>query len=151
MDDWLAVFGMNDQFMKNINSERNKILTKLQAIDLNSYKALMRYFFSSLGYRDINIMDIDDEPMFYIIGTAKKGTTPVNLHGKCLLTSDLKKEDYEEIIHFKPSANEIKRKFVITNGQFTERVTNGTMYIDGKDLANYILTLGLKSHITKKK
>ena len=150
-DDWLAVFGMNDQFIKNINSERNKILTKLQGIDLNSYKALMKYFFISLGYRDINIMDIDDEPMFYIIGTAKKGTTPVNLHGKCLLTSDLKKEDYEEIIHFKPAANEIKRKFVITNGQFSERVTNGTMYIDGKDLANYILTLNLKSHVIKKK
>jgi hypothetical protein len=151
MEDWLAVFGMNNQFIKNINNERNKILTKLQVIDLNSYKALMKYFFSSLGYRDINIMDIDDEPMFYVIGTAKKGTTPVNLHGKCLLTSDLKEEDYEEIIHFKPSANEIKRKFVITNGQFAEKVTNGTMYIDGKDLANYVLTLNLKSHITKKK
>jgi hypothetical protein len=151
MDDWLAVFGMNDQFNKNINSERNKILTKLQGIDLNSYKTLMKYFFVSIGYRDISVMDIDDEPMFYIIGTAKKGTTPVSLYGKCLLTSDLKKEDYEEIIHFKPAANEIKRKFVITNGQFTERVKNGTMYIDGRDLANLVLTLDLKSHIIKKK
>ena len=77
--------------------------------------------------------------------------TPVNLHGKCLLTTDLKKEDYEEVIHFKPAANEIKRKFVITNGDFVEKVKNGTMYIDCKDLANFILTLGLKQHLSKSK
>ena len=151
MDDWLYIFGMNDQFKKMINSERTKLTKKLQTIDLNSYKALMKYFFSSLGYRDISIMDIDDDPMFYIIGTARKGTTPVNLHGKCLLTTDVKKEDYEEVIHFKPSANEIKRKFVITNGEFAERIKNGTTYIDCKDLANFIITLGLKSHVTSKK
>lgn len=96
-------------------------------------------------------MDIDDDPMFYIIGSGRKGTTPVNLHGKCLLTTDLKKEDYEEVIHFKPAANEIKRKFVITNGDFVEKVKNGTMYIDCKDLANFILTLGLKQHLSKSK
>ncbi len=129
--------------------KRNKILSKLQSIDLNGYKALMKYFFSYLGYRDISVMDIDDEPMFYIIGTARKGATPINLHGKCLLTNNIKKEDYEEVIHFKPAANEIKRKFVITNGDFKERVTNGTMYIDGKDLANFVLTLGLKSQLIK--
>lgn len=151
MDDWLYIFGMNDQFKKMLNSERTKLIKKLQIIDLNSYKALMKYFFSSLGYRDISIMDIDDDPMFYIIGTARKGTTPVNFHGKCLLSTDVKKEDYEEIIHFKPSANEIKRKFVITNGEFAERIKNGTTYIDCKDLANLIITLGLKSHVTSKK
>jgi len=151
MDDWLYIFGMNDQFKKMLNSERTKLIKKLQAIDLNSYKALMKYFFSSLGYRDISIMDIDDDPMFYIIGTSRKGTTPVNLHGKCLLTTDVKKEDYEEVIHFKPSANEIKRKFIITNGEFAERIKNGTTYIDCKDLANFIITLGLKSHVATKK
>ena len=151
MDDWLYIFGMNDQFIKMLNSERTKLINKLQSIDLNGYKSLMKYFFSFLGYRDISIMDIDDDPMFYIIGTARKGTTPVNLHGKCLLTTDIKKEDYEEVIHFKPSANEIKRKFVITNGEFSERIKNGTTYIDGKDLANFIITLGLKAHVAPKK
>lgn len=151
MDDWLYIFGMNDQFNKMINSERIKLIKKLQAIDLNNYKALMKYFFSFLGYRDISIMDIDDDPMFYIIGTARKGTTPVNLHGKCLLKTDVKKEDYEEVIHFKSSANEIKRKFIITNGEFAERIKNGTTYIDCKDLANFIITLGLKSNVTSNK
>jgi hypothetical protein len=151
MDDWLYIFGMNDQFNKVLNSERTKIIKQLQTIDLNGYKSLMKYFFSFLGYRDISIMDIDDEPMFYIIGTARKGTTPVNLHGKCLLSTDVKKEDYEEVIHFKPSANEIKRKFVITNGEFAEKIKNGTTYIDCKTLSNLILTLGLKSHIIPKK
>ncbi|HEX9253687.1 MAG TPA: C-terminal helicase domain-containing protein [Ignavibacteriaceae bacterium] len=151
MEDWLYIFGMNAQFNKMLNTERTKLVKKLQSINLNNYKALIKYFFSFLGYRDISIMDIDDEPMFYIIGTARKGTTPVNLHGKCLLTTDVKKEDYEEVIHFKPSANEIKRKFVITNGEFAERIKNGTTYIDCKDLANFILTLGLKSHVNSKK
>jgi hypothetical protein len=151
MDDWLYIFGMNDQFMKVLNSERTKLNKQLQTIDLNGYKSIIKYFFSYLGYRDLTIMDIDDDPMFYIIGSGRKGTTPVNLHGKCLLTTDLKKEDYEEIIHFKPAANEIKRKFVVTNGEFAEKIKNGTMYIDGKDLANFILTLGLKSHVTSKK
>jgi hypothetical protein len=150
-DDWLYVFGLNDQFKKILNSERSKIYTKLQTIELNAFKGLMKYFFSFLGYRDITVMDIDDEPMFYLIGTSKRGTSPVNLHTKCLLTSNIKKEDYEEVVHFKPGVNEIKRKFVITNGEFDERVTNGTMYIDGKDLANLVLTLGLKSHLTKKR
>jgi hypothetical protein len=151
MDDWLYIFGMNDQFNKMLNSERTKLIKKLQAIDLNNYKALMKHLFSFLGYRDISIMDIDDDPMFYIIGTARKGTTPVNLHGKCLLKTDVNKEDYEEVIHFKSSTNEIKRKFVITNGEFAERIKNGTTYIDCKDLANFIITLGLKSHVTSKK
>jgi len=150
-DDWLYVFSMNDQYKKLLNSERSKIYTKLQSIDIAGYKGLMKYFFSYLGYRDITVMDIDNEQMFYIIGTARKGTTPVNLHGKCLLTTGLKKDDYEEVIHFKPAANEIKKKFVITTGEFDERVTNGTMYIDGKDLANFILTLGLKSQLPKKR
>ena len=88
---------------------------------------------------------------FILSEHARKGTTPVNLHGKCLLTTNIKKEDYEEVIHFKPAANEIKRKFVITNGEFAERITNGTMYIDGKDLANFIITLGLKSYVIPKK
>jgi len=151
MEDWLYIFGMNDQFIKVLNSERTKIFKQLQTIDLNGFKGLMKFFFSYLGYRDLSVMDIDDDPMFYIIGSGRKGTTPVNLHGKCLLTTDLKKEDYEEVIHFKPAANEIKRKFVITNGDFAERVKNGTMYIDCKDLANFILTLGLKQHLSKSK
>jgi len=150
-DDWLYVFGLNDQFKKILNSERTKIYTKLQSIDLNTYKGLMKYFFSFLGYRDITVMDIDDEPMFYLIGTSKKGGAPVNLHCKCLLTNNIKKEDYEEVIHFKPGAGEIKRKFVITNGDFAERVVNGTQYIDGKQLANLVLTLGLKSNLIKKR
>ncbi len=149
-EDWLSIFGLNEDYNKVLNSERTKLFNKLQAIDLNGYKGIIKYFFSFLGYRDISVMDIDDEPMFYIIGTAKKGTTPVNLHGKCLLTTNLKKEDYEEVIHFKPAANEIKRKFVITNGEFAERFSNGTMYIDGKNLANYIITLGLKAQVKKK-
>ena len=150
-DDWLFVFGLNDQYKKLLNSERTKIYNRLQSIDINSYKGLMKYFFSFLGYRDITVMDIDEEAMFYLIGTSKRGASPVNLHTKCLLTTNVKKEDYEEVIHFKPGVNEIKRKFVITNGEFDERITNGTMYIDGKDLANFILTLGLKEQLVKKR
>ena len=151
VDDWLYIFGMNDQFNKTLKSERAKVIKQLQVIDLISYKGLMKYFFSFLGYRDISIMDIDEDPMFYIIGTARRGTTPVNLHGKCLITTDVKKEDYEEVIHFKPSANEIKRKFIITTGEFAERIKNGTTYIDCNDLANFIITLGLKEHLASKK
>lgn len=150
-DDWLTVFGMNDGYKKALNNDRNKVLNKLQSIDLSGYKAIMKYFFSFLGYRDITIMDIDDEPMFYIIGKTRKGSTPVNLHSKCLLTTNVKKEDYEEVVHFKPAANEIKRKFIITNGEFSERIANGTMYIDGKELANLIITLDLKAQLTRKK
>ncbi|HRN26488.1 MAG TPA: helicase-related protein [Ignavibacteriaceae bacterium] len=151
MEDWLFIFGMNDQFIKVLNSERTKLIKQLQSIDLTGYKTLMKYFFSYLGYRDLSVMDIDDDPMFYIIGSCRKGTTPVNLHGKCLLTTDVKKEDYEEVIHFKQASNEIKRKFIITNGEFSERIKNGTMYIDGKDLANFVITLGLKSYVIKSK
>ncbi len=151
MNDWLYVFGLNDQSIKSLNSERTRLVNKLQSIELNVYKTLIKSLFSFLGYRDISIMDIADEPMFYIIGSGRKGSKPVNLHGKCLLTTDLKKDDYEEIIHFKPAENEIKRKFVITTGNFAERVTNGTMYIDGKDLANFIITAGLKSQVSNKK
>lgn len=151
MEDWLYIFGMNDQFIKVLNSERTKLIKQLQSIDLTGYKALMKYFFSYLGYRDLSVMDIDDDPMFYIIGTCRKGATPVNLHCKCLLTTDVKKEDYEEVVHLKQAANEIKRKFIVTNGEFSERIKNGTMYIDGKDLANFVITLGLKSQVLTKK
>jgi hypothetical protein len=150
-DDWLSVFGMADNYKQNIKDERLKILDQLQAIDLEGLKSLMKSFFTFLGYRDISIMDIEDEPMFYIIGTTRHGTTPVNLHGKCCLLSDLKSEHYEEVIHLKQSSNEIKRKFVITTGIFAEKVANGTKYLDGADLANYILTLGIKSSLNKVK
>ena len=150
MNDWLSVFGMNDNYSKNVNVERTKILNKIKKLDLEGFKSLMKSFFTFLGYRDISIMDIEDEPMFYIIGTARHGTTPVNLHGKCCLATGLKNEDYEEVIHLKQGANEIKRKFVITNGDFAEKIINGTTYLDGMELANYILTLGLKSHLDRK-
>jgi hypothetical protein len=110
----------------------------------------MKTFFTFLGYRDINIMDLANEPMFYIIGTARRGTAPVHLHGKCSLSSGLKIEDYEEVIHLKQSTNEIKRKFVVTTGDFAEKVPNGTTYLDGVDLSNYILTLGINSLLIKK-
>lgn len=150
MDDWLSVFGMNDKYNQSIKDERIKILDRLQAVDLDGFKSFMKSFFTFLGYRDISIMDIEEEPMFYIIGTARHGTTPVHLHGKCCLTTGLKNEDYEEVIHLKQGANEIKRKFVITTGDFTEKVPNGTTYLDGRDLANYILTLGIKSYLDRK-
>lgn len=150
MNDWLSVFGMNNDYVKNVNTERIKILNKLKKIDLESFKYLMKSFFTFLGYRDISIMDIENEPMFYIIGTARRGTTPVNLHGKCSLTTGLKNEDYEEVIHLKQGSNEIKRKFVITTGEFAEKIINGTTYLDGFELANYLLTLGLKSFLDRK-
>lgn len=150
MEDWLWVFGMNNQHNQNILEEKYKIQTWLKNVDLNDFKSLMKTFFVFLGYRDINIMDIVNEPMFYIIGTARRGTTPVHLHGKCALSSGLKVEDYEEVIHLKQSTTEIKRKFVITTGEFAEKVPNGTTYLDGNDLTNYILTLGINSLLIKK-
>lgn len=150
MDDWLSVFGMNDNYNQKIKDERNVLKNHLLDLNLDAFQSLMKSFFTFLGYRDLSIMDIADEPMFYIIGTARRGTTPVHLHGKCCLTSGLKSEDYEEVIHLKQGANEIKRKFVITIGNFAERIANGTTYIDGADLANYILTLGMKSQVIKK-
>jgi hypothetical protein len=150
MEDWLWVFGMNSQYNQNIVEERYKIQTWLKTVDLNDYKSLMKTFFTFLGYRDINIMDLANEPMFYIIGTARRGTAPVHLHGKCSLSSGLKIEDYEEVIHLKQSTNEIKRKFIITTGDFAEKVPNGTTYLDGVDLSNYILTLGINSLLIKK-
>jgi hypothetical protein len=149
MDDWLSVFGMNESYNQKLKDERIKILNRLQSLEMDGFKILIKSFFTFLGYRDINIMDSEDEPMFYIIGTARHGTTPVNLHGKCSLSSGLKYSDYEEVILLKESTNEIKRKFVITVGDFAEKVINGTTYLDGADLANYILTLGVKSYLDR--
>jgi hypothetical protein len=151
LDDWLAVFGINEGYFDKLRSEKEKLLKKLHALDLDEFKSLMRAFFSHLGFRDISIMDIADEQMFYIIGTARKGTTPVHLHGKCCLIPTVTKEDYEEVVYLKQGANEIKRKFVVANGTFNERIPNGTTYLDDNDLINYLFTLGLKSYLNKKK
>ncbi len=151
LNDWLAVFGINEGYYEKLRNEKEVLLNQLQALDMDQFKTLMKSFFSYLGFRDISFMDIADEPMFYIIGTARKGTTPVHLHGKCCLISHLRKEDYEEVIYLKQGANEIKRKFVITYGDFIEKVPNGTTYLNGKDLINYLSTLGLKSQIAKSK
>ncbi len=150
MDDWLTVFGMNNKYISNLNNERVNLIEHLKNLENESFRSLMKSFFTYLGYRDLSIMDIPDETTFYIIGTARRGTTPVHLHGKCFLSGSLKYEDYEEVINLKEGANEIKRKFVITLNDFAERIANGTTYIDGADLANYILTLGMKSQILKK-
>lgn len=150
MDDWLHVFRMNDKFNANLNNERVGLIENLKNLESGNFRLLMKSFFTYLGYRDLSIMDIQDETTFYIIGTARRGTTPVHLHGKCFLNGSLKNEDYEEVIHLKEGANEIKRKFVITIGDFAERLANGTTYIDGADLANFILTLGMKSQVIKK-
>lgn len=44
MEDWLYIFGMNDQLIKVLNSERTKLIKQLQTIDLTGYKTLMKYF-----------------------------------------------------------------------------------------------------------
>ena len=149
MDDWLSVFGLNENYDKQVLIDKNKILNQLQSLENGEYRTLMKSLFTFLGYRDISIMDIPEEQTFYIIGTARHGTTPVHLHGKCFSNGGLKAEDYEEVIHLKQGANEIKRKFVITCGTFSEKVPNGTTYLDGEKLANYILTLGIKSKVLK--
>lgn len=150
MDDWLYVFGMNSKYNATLNNERVNLIENLKGLDSDGLRALMKSFFTYLGYRDLSIMDIPDESTFYIIGTSRRGTTPVHLHGKCFLNGNLGYEDYEEVINLKEGGNEIKRKFVITIGDFAERIANGTTYIDGADLANYILTLGMKSQVIKK-
>jgi hypothetical protein len=150
MDDWLYVFGMNNKFTANLNNERVSLIESLRNLENENFRLMMKSFFTYLGYRDLSIMDIQDETTFYIIGTARRGTTPVHLHGKCFMSGSLKNEDYEEVIHLKEGANEIKRKYVITLGDFSEKVKNGTTYIDGADLANFILTLGMKSQVLKK-
>lgn len=38
-DDWLTVFGMNDGYKKALTADRNKVLNKLQSIDLPGYKS----------------------------------------------------------------------------------------------------------------
>lgn len=151
LNDWLAVFGITENYYEKLKEEKEIMLNQLQSLDMDQFKSLMKSFFSHLGFRDISFMDIADEPMFYIIGTARKGTTPVHLHGKCCLISHLRKEDYEEVIYLKQGANEIKRKFVITYGDFIEKIPNGTTYLSGNDLINYLSTLGLKLQFSKSK
>jgi hypothetical protein len=151
MDNWLLVFGMKDRKSLIIDKEIEKLLTDFKSIELNEFRNLIISFFTSVGYREINIMDVEDEPTFYVTGTARKGASVIALHAKCIIGDKLTKDDYEEVLYVKPGHNEVKRKFVITNGTFSGKVPQETSAIDGKKFINYLLILGLQFNLPTKK
>lgn len=150
MEDWLLVFGLKDRKLV-IDKEVEKLLANFKSIDLNEFRNLMVSFFTSIGYREINIMDVENEPTFYVTGTARKGASVIALHAKCIIGDKLTKDDYEEVLFVKPGHNEVKRKFVITNGSFSGKIPQETTAIDGKEFINYLITLGLQFNLPSKK
>lgn len=151
MEEWGAVFGLNSFSIQTYKKDAAGVLSKLQKLDLDGFKELMKSFFTLLGYRDLNISDSEDDPNFYLTGASRKGTTPVHLHCKCSLLSKVMESDYADIKSLKQSNTEILRKFVITNGEIPARTASDITFIEGNDLANYIITVGLKARIPKKK
>lgn len=151
MNDWLIVFGMEKRNSLTIEKEVEKLLPDFKSIELNEFRNLIVSFFASIGYREINIMDVEEEPTFYVTGSARKGSSVIALYAKCIIGDNLTKEDYDEVIYVKPGHNEIKRKFVITNGTYSGKIPPETSTIDGKEFTNYLVTLGLQFNLPIKK
>lgn len=138
--EWLKFFGykVNDdgQF-----SELNKELIEyIEHTDLSKFKEMVTLILGAIGYKELEITDIKQEPSFYVTGYAKKGRTKYELQAKGIMSDNVTLADYEEILTSQNNKN-VKR-LVFANCDIEKVNTGNITFVDKHQLANYTQLLG---------
>jgi len=138
---WLKFFGqktIDDEADKELYSE---LVSFIEQTDLSKFKEMVQLVLNAIGFKEIEILDIKQEPSFYITGTVKKGRHKYDLQAKGIMSDRVTIADYEEMITSQSNDGNQKR-LLFANCEIEKIETDKITYIDKYLLANYIQLLG---------
>jgi uncharacterized protein with NAD-binding domain and iron-sulfur cluster len=138
---WLKFFGhsvTDDESAKELYEE---LVAFIEQTDLSKFKEMVQLVLNSIGFKEIEILDIKQEPSFYITGFAKKGRYKFELQAKGIMSDKVTLADYEEMLTTQNKEKNSKR-LLFANCEIEKIETNRITFIDKYLLANYIQLLG---------
>lgn len=150
--DWQNVFDLSMNLpdgSENINFTRST----LSKISVDDFIDVMKRMFMRLGFRDIEIVEIQDEPAFYISGRTAKLRSSVEFKAKCILAKNVSVKDYQEILDKAANKTKFERYLVISNGTIKKSESTFTKNINliyGERLVELVCLLNLISKDTLK-
>jgi len=144
IDDWMYIFGLNNNYLTKIKSDKEIIYNRIQKNDLRAFKNLLKTVFILLGYDQVSTMDIENEPMFYFSSKFYKGNKAISLYGKFIFKKLVEANDYMDVINSVTKEGDLRNKVIVTNGDFKEKVAGDVFFLNCHELANIILTIGMK-------
>lgn len=143
--DWQEIFELGKDIpdrSENISFIRNT----LSKITVDDFSELMKKLFMRLGYRDIEVIELQDEPSMYVLGRSGKLRSSIEFRAKCILAKSVDTKDWEEILEQEPNKAKYERLFVISTGIIKKPSTTikrNVNFIDGERLINLINLLSL--------
>ncbi|AFH49581.1 Superfamily II DNA/RNA helicase [Ignavibacterium album JCM 16511] len=138
---WLKFFGHSVNDDESAKELYEELVAFIEQTDLSKFKEMVQLVLNSIGFKEIEIMDIKQEPSFYITGFAKKGRSKFELQAKGIMSDKVTLADYEEMLTTQNKEKNSKR-LLFANCEIEKIETNRITFIDKYLLANYIQLLG---------
>lgn len=113
--DWQNIFDLSMN-LPDGSDNINFIRSTLAKITVDDFSDVMKRMFMRLGYRDIEVVEMQDEPAFRISGRTAKLRSTVEFEAKCILAKNVSANDYQEILDKAANKTRFERYFVISNG-----------------------------------
>ncbi len=145
--DWQNIFDLSMNIPDG-SENVNFVKTSLAKISIDDFTDLMKRMFMRLGYRDIKVIELQDEPAFYILGRTGKLRSTVEFRAKCILAKSVSAKDWQDIIEKTPKKTRSEKLFVISNGTIKNTETDinrNVNLIYGERLVGLISMLNLIS------
>lgn len=145
--DWQEIFELGKDIpdkSENISFIRNS----LAKITIDEFSELIKKIFLRLGYRDLDVIELQDEPSMYVLGRSGKLRSSIEFRAKCILAKNIEVKDWEEILDQEPNKAKFERLFVISTGIVKRPgpdIKRNVNIIDGEKLINLINLLNLMS------
>jgi len=138
---WLKFFGQKTNDDETDKELYDELVSFIEQTDLSKFKEMVLLVLGAIGFKETEIIDIKQEPSFYITGSVKKGKHKYELQAKAIMSDKVTLADYEEMITSETKEKNQKR-LLFANCEIEKIETNRVTYIDKYLLANYIQLLG---------
>ncbi|MFN3871430.1 MAG: helicase-related protein [Ignavibacterium sp.] len=138
---WLKFFGHTVTDDESDNELYEELVSFIEQTDLAKFKEMVQLVLNSIGFKEIEILDIKQEPSFYITGSAKRGRHKFELQAKGIMSDKVTLADYEEMLTTQNKEKDSKR-LLFANCEIERIETDRITFIDKYLLANYIQLLG---------
>jgi SNF2 family DNA or RNA helicase len=150
--DWQRIFDLQMNIFDK-SEDHEFIRNTLNKYSVDDFSELVKRIFMRLGYRDIDIIELQDEPAFYVFGRSGKLRSSIEFRAKCILAKNVAVNDWDDILEQETNKAKFERLFVISPGIIKKADTplkRKVNFIFGDKLINLINQLNLISKDTIK-
>ncbi|MBS4033860.1 MAG: hypothetical protein KGZ85_05305 [Ignavibacterium sp.] len=116
--DWQIIFDLSMD-IPNKAENINFIKSNLSKYTVDEFTELIKRMFIRLGYRDLVVNELQDEPAFYISGRSGRLRSNAEFRAKCFLAKNVAAQDWEDFVNAKSAKAGFERMFVICTGKIS--------------------------------